>query len=104
LVELVVWETAVSPKSTAGINAPIAIGFTVFLAHILLTPIDGCGINPTRSFGPMVVAPMRNCPDFFPGAATDYWVFWLAPHMGAVAATLFNLFFFDRKNPALAEM
>jgi glycerol uptake facilitator-like aquaporin len=97
-----VWETAVSPKSTAGINAPIAIGFTVFLAHVLLTPIDGCGINPTRSFGPMLVAPARMCPDFVEGASRDYWIFWFAPHLGAVAATLINLRFFDRKHPAMA--
>ena len=30
----VVWETAVSSKSTCGNNAAIAIGFAVFLAHI----------------------------------------------------------------------
>jgi glycerol uptake facilitator-like aquaporin len=42
----VIWETAVSPKSTCGNNAIIAIGFAVFVAHMLLIPIDGCSINP----------------------------------------------------------
>lgn len=35
--------------------AAIAIGLAVFLAHSVLIPIDGCSINPTRSFGPAVV-------------------------------------------------
>merc|ERR1712039_894501 len=34
----VVWETAVSNKSGAGRKACIAIGFAVFLAHVLLLP------------------------------------------------------------------
>ncbi|CAJ1418559.1 unnamed protein product [Effrenium voratum] len=44
----VVWETAVSPAASCGKNACIAIGFAVFLAHVLLLPVDGCSINPTR--------------------------------------------------------
>eukprot|EP00977_Amphora_coffeiformis_P004052 scaffold804_cov165-Amphora_coffeaeformis.AAC.31 len=29
--------------------APLAIGFAVFLAHVVLVPLTGCGINPARS-------------------------------------------------------
>lgn len=39
-----------------GALTPLAIGFVVFLAHLLLIPIDGCSINPARSFGSAVVA------------------------------------------------
>jgi MIP family channel proteins len=31
--------------------APLAIGFAVFLAHVVLVPLTGCGINPARTFG-----------------------------------------------------
>lgn len=35
--------------------APFVIGFAVFLAHIVLVPLTGCGINPARSLGPVIV-------------------------------------------------
>ena len=54
-------ETAVSPLASCGKNACIAIGFAVFLAHVILLPVDGCSINPTRSFGPAIVGIIRNC-------------------------------------------
>ena len=57
----VVWETAVSPAASCGKNACIAIGFAVFLSHVILLPVDGCSINPTRSFGPAIVGAIRNC-------------------------------------------
>merc|ERR1719401_1030636 len=69
LLCMVVWETAVSKQSQAGKNAPIAIGFAVFLAHLLLLPIDGCSINPTRSFGPAVVNKMHGCEGYKTGKA-----------------------------------
>ncbi len=95
----VVWETAVSPRSTSGNNACIAIGFAVFIIHLLLLPIDGCSINPTRSFGPMFVSSIRNCPNLTP-AWGDYWLFFFAPMLGAVAATLIQFVFFDGARPA----
>jgi len=53
----VVLETACNPKNAGNIVlAPVAIGFAVYLGHVVLIPIDGCSINPTRSFGPAVVA------------------------------------------------
>ena len=33
------------------VEACIAIGFAVFLAHCVLIPITGCSINPTRTIG-----------------------------------------------------
>ncbi|XP_076944165.1 aquaporin PIP2-7-like [Bidens hawaiensis] len=34
---------------------PLAVGFTVFMAHLATIPITGTGINPARSFGAAVI-------------------------------------------------
>eukprot|EP00428_Durinskia_dybowskii_P005642 CAMPEP_0170304446 /NCGR_PEP_ID=MMETSP0116_2-20130129/52568_1 /TAXON_ID=400756 /ORGANISM="Durinskia baltica, Strain CSIRO CS-38" /LENGTH=284 /DNA_ID=CAMNT_0010556439 /DNA_START=18 /DNA_END=870 /DNA_ORIENTATION=- len=87
LLCMVVWETAISKKSQAGVNACLAIGFAVFLAHLVLLPIDGCSINPTRSFGPAIVAHFlrRDCDNFADGGLRDLWVTWAGPLLGAAA-------------------
>lgn len=54
LLMFTVLETAFGTAPAAPFAA-IAIGMAVFLAHSVLIPIDGCSINPTRSFGPAVV-------------------------------------------------
>jgi len=84
----VVWETAVSPHATCGINACIAIGFAVFLSHLLLLPIDGCSINPTRSFGPAIVATIRACDNTPKEVLPHLWVTWVGPLVGAALAAL----------------
>lgn len=81
-----VWETAVTPQASCGKNAVIAIGFSVFLAHCLLLPVDGCSINPTRSFGPAMVSYARGCENYTPGGLRDLWLFWVGPLMGAAIA------------------
>ena len=57
-------------------------GFAVFLAHVVLIPIDGCSINPTRSFGPAVVASAMGSTNVW----DDMWVFWAAPLLGAAVS------------------
>jgi len=85
LLMFVVLETAVNDASKANSSlAPLAIGLSVFLAHSVLIPIDGCSINPTRSFGPALVHSFSGGS----GAAfKDMWVFWVGPLLGAAAAT-----------------
>jgi MIP family channel proteins len=78
----VVMETAVNKNSVAKNNAPIAIGLAVFLAHIVCIPISGCGINPTRSFGPALIA----------GQWDHHWIYWVAPLLGATVAALLAKF------------
>lgn len=91
LLVFVVLMTAVHPDSKANRSqACVAIGFAVFLAHSVLIPIDGCSINPTRSFGPAVLAQVR-----YPGSKSlrDMWVFWIGPLLGAAgAAGVWELF------------
>eukprot|EP00928_Gymnodinium_smaydae_P093959 TRINITY_DN7835_c0_g3_i3.p1 TRINITY_DN7835_c0_g3~~TRINITY_DN7835_c0_g3_i3.p1 ORF type:complete len:207 (-),score=41.37 TRINITY_DN7835_c0_g3_i3:325-873(-) len=81
-----VWETAVTPQASCGKNACIAIGFAVFLAHIFLLPIDGCSINPTRSFGPAIVSKLVGCSNYTEGGLKDLWVMWVGPLLGAAIA------------------
>ena len=58
--------------------APIPVGLAVFVAHIVLIPITGCSINPTRSFGPSLVA----------NSWANHWVWWLGPLTGSLVASL----------------
>lgn len=84
--------TAVYPKSIAQNLAPIAIGWSVLLAHLLLIPLTGCGINPARSLGPMLVT-------IFAGGKAGYrgwWVYYTAPFVGYVI--IFSFFYFYYHN------
>lgn len=89
LLVYVVFESAVNPRTKDyRVNAPIAIGLAVYLAHSILIPVDGCSINPTRSFGPAVVATIRysNDAEKVNSIWKDHWVFWLGPLVGAALA------------------
>jgi MIP family channel proteins len=88
LLMFVVLETAINPETAANRSlACVAIGLAVFLAHSVLIPIDGCSINPTRTFGPALISKMcykKGCEDSFSG----HWVFWLGPLSGSAGAVL----------------
>lgn len=75
----VVLMTVCDPTSKIAPMAPLAIGFTVFAAHTVLIPVDGCSINPARSLGPAVVS----------GTWKGIWIFLTAPLAGAVLAVIF---------------
>ena len=47
-------------------------------------PIDGCSINPARSLGPAIVT------GTWPGS---FWVFIVAPLVGALFAVPFHMFY-----------
>jgi len=92
LLVFVVLETAISPETAASrLVACLAIGLAVFLAHVVLIPVDGCSINPTRSFGPAVIAKCTRSKDLH--TFRDMWIFWLGPLWGAAAAVgVFSIF------------
>lgn len=73
--------------------APIGIGISVFVCHIVATNWTGTSINPARSFGPAVII----------GFVGYHWIYWLGPLMGAVLAwlvyTLFKYLEFEGANP-----
>lgn len=67
--------------------APLAIGVAVFVIHLVAVPVDGCSVNPARSFGPAAVARVWK----------HYWIFWVGPYVGAlVAAVTYELAFKTR--------
>jgi len=87
LLVFVVLEAAVNP-AYKGTCATLAIGAAVFLAHSIMIAVDGCSINPTRSFGTAIVASMRGHGKSAGAIWEDHWIFWLGPLIGASLAAL----------------
>jgi aquaporin Z len=68
--------------------APLTIGLTLTVIHLVSIPVDNTSVNPARSTGPAL----------FVGAdaMTQLWVFWLAPVVGALVAGATYVLFFGR--------
>jgi aquaporin Z len=64
--------------------APLAIGLTLTLIHLISIPVTNTSVNPARSTGPAV---------FVQGwALSQLWVFWAAPLLGGtIGALLYRL-------------
>lgn len=95
-----------------GAIAPLVIGFAVLAAHLFMIPIDGCSINPARSFGASAVATVWTvgcccllrcsflcwwcaCLTMLPDTASvpairlqDQWIFWVGPATGSIIAVV----------------
>jgi len=63
--------------------AALAIGLSVFIAHIGSVYYTGTGINPARSLGPNVVSGQWNSYD---------WVYYVGPLIGSIFASGFFIF------------
>ena len=60
--------------------APLAIGLSLTLIHLISIPVTNTSVNPARSTGPAL---------FVGGwALAQLWLFWVAPLAGAVVAGL----------------
>jgi aquaporin Z len=69
--------------------APLAIGLSLTLIHLISIPVTNTSVNPARSLGPAV---------FVGGQAlTQLWLFWLAPILGAVLAGLVHRFVIEER-------
>ena len=79
----VIFATAVDSRGI-GTMAPLAIGLTVAIDHLLAVPITGASMNPARSFGPALVS----------GSWADHWIYWIGPLLGGVLAGLLYQFVF----------
>jgi aquaporin Z len=60
--------------------APLAIGLTLTLIHLISIPVTNTSVNPARSTGPAV---------FVQGwALSQLWLFWVAPLLGGAIGAL----------------
>jgi aquaporin Z len=80
---LFVFMGATDTRSPRGF-APLTIGLTLTLIHLISIPVTNTSVNPARSTGPAV---------FVQGwALTQLWVFWAAPLLGGtIGALLYRL-------------
>ena len=70
-------------KRAPAVLAPLAIGFTLTLIHMISIPVTNTSVNPARSTGPALLEGGI--------ALNQLWLFWLAPIIGAViGALLYN--------------
>jgi len=82
-VFLIVILGATSDKVPSGF-APIPIGLTLTLIHLISIPVTNTSVNPARSTGPAVVSALKgvNWP------VEQLWLFWVAPIVGAILGAL----------------
>lgn len=62
--------------------APLIIGLTVSVGHIVGVPRTGAGMNPARSLGSAAVMNMFD----------DHWLYWVGPILGGMAGALIYVF------------
>jgi len=69
--------------------APIAIGLSLTLIHLVSIPVTNTSVNPARSTGPALLVGGV--------ALRQLWLFWVAPLLGGVVGGLgYRLLFADR--------
>ena len=70
--------------------APLAIGLTLTIIHLVSIPVTNTSVNPARSTGPAL---------FVGGwALSQLWLFWVAPILGAsLAGFVHSAFFADKE-------
>ncbi|MCV3238850.1 aquaporin Z [Mesorhizobium sp. ZC-5] len=74
--------------------APIAIGLTLTLIHLISIPVTNTSVNPARSTGPAL---------FVGGwAIQQLWLFWVAPIVGAALAGIAHNALFQTRAPGAA--
>lgn len=70
---------ATDKRAPSGL-APLAIGLTLTLIHLISIPVTNTSVNPARSTGPALLEG---------GIALDQlWLFWVAPIIGAVIGAI----------------
>lgn len=76
-----------APRAPAGF-APLAIGLTLTLIHLVAIPVTNTSVNPARSTGAALFAET--------GAIGQLWLFWVAPIIGAaIGAAVWKVLFGD---------
>lgn len=85
---LVIFFMAVE-KHRATPMAPLAIGLTLVLIHLMAINSTGSAVNPARAFGPAVVT----------GKFKHLWIYMIAPCVGAMLAAAIFAFIKVRQSP-----
>jgi aquaporin Z len=75
--------------------APMAIGLTLTLIHLISIPVSNTSVNPARSIGPAVFAG--------PDALAQLWMFLLVPTLGGLVAGATYAALFGRDEAAPLE-
>lgn len=76
--------------------APLAIGVTLTLIHLVSIPVDNTSVNPARSIGPALFAGGD--------AISQLWVFIIFPTIGGlIAGATYALLFGDNEEPVPLE-
>lgn len=79
----------VTDRRAASGFAPLAIGLTLVVIHLIAIPVSGASVNPARSIASALFGG--------PEALGQVWVFIVAPIVGAVIAGFTYGALFDRK-------
>jgi len=90
---LIVVCAATDSNKSNQIMIPFSIGMAVTVCHLIAVPIDGCSINPTRSFASAAVARrFTGCEHVF----DNHIVFWIGPLIGGpLGGLVYTLVFHD---------
>ena len=85
---LIVIHGVTDKRAPAGF-APLAIGLTLTLIHLISIPVTNTSVNPARSTGVAI----------FQGtwALQQLWVFWLVPLVGAIGGLIYRCLLEDKK-------
>jgi len=84
----VVFATAIDSQGRWAL-APVAIGVTVLVDHLVGVPLTGASMNPARSLGPALVS----------WTWTNHWIYWVGPMGGGVlAALIYDRVFIQPRN------
>lgn len=85
-----VFYSRVVEERDGGAAAPLALGAAVGLATLLTFPLTGAALSPARAFGPSLAT----------GQWHNWYVYWIGPAAGAVAAAfLHERLFLGGKRP-----
>jgi aquaporin Z len=91
VINVAVWA---SKKDGSNMNAtlvggiaPLTIGLTILVDHVVLGPISGCGINPSRMIGSVVFEDAK----WWDKHGANVWVYIVAPFLAAMAAPLAHM-------------
>ena len=94
LLMFVIMGTVVDERGVGAVKVTsgFAIGLTLAAVILCLGPLTGASLNPSRSFGPALIA----------GAWDYHWVYWVGPMTGAGLAAVVYTVSFRTRSPGPA--